>query len=110
MPSPDLVAANFGLPQVLNQPLPTTLASAATMAPTGLVTLVTGAAAIATVTPPQAGIHVLFFVSSAGTWSMTAAGNITTAVAAVVAGEIVMLLWNPATQKYSAGKLTLTSN
>lgn len=110
MPSPDLNAANFGLPQVLNQPLPTTIASAATIAPTGLVTLVTGAAAIATITPPLPGIHVLFLISSGGTFSFTAAGNILTAVAAVVAGEVCVAIFNPNTQKYSVGKLTLTSN
>lgn len=106
MPSPDLVSYDYALPQSKLQPMPTTQASAATMIPTGLITVVSGSTAIVTVTPPQEGAHMLIFVSS-GTWAMTAAGNITTAVAATAAGVMVILIFNPATQKYYAGKLAL---
>lgn len=105
--SPDLSSYDFALPQSTLQPTPTTLASAATMAPTTLVTLVTGAAAIVNITPPQAGIHMLIFISSGGTYTMTAAGNILTAVAASAAGVMTILIYNPVTGKYAAGKLAL---
>ena len=86
--------------------MPTTLASAATVAPTSLITIVSGAAAIVNVTPPLDGAHMLIFVAT-GAWTMTAAGNITTAVAATAAGVITLLVYNPATKKYYAGKLAL---
>ena len=86
--------------------MPTTLASAATIAPTTLITLVSGAVAVVNVTPPLDGAHMLILVST-GTWTMTAAGNITTAVAATAAGVMVLLVYNPATAKYYAGKLAL---
>jgi len=83
--------------------MPTTLASAATIAPTTLITLVSGAVAVVNVTPPLDGAHMLILVST-GTWT---AGNITTAVAATAAGVMVLLVYNPATAKYYAGKLAL---
>jgi hypothetical protein len=106
MPSLDLVSYDFALPQSLLQPMPTTVASATTIAPTTMITLVSGSTAIATVTPPQSGAHMLIFVST-GTWAMTAAGNITTAVAATTVGMPVLLFYNPATAKYYAGKLAI---
>lgn len=104
--SPDLQAANFSFPQSLQQPMPTTLASAATVAPTTLITIVSGTAAIVNVTPPQEGAHILIFVAT-GAWTMTAAGNIATAVGATAAGHITFLIYNPATRKYYAAKATV---
>lgn len=105
--SQDLSSYDFALPQSILQPMPTTLASAATVAPTTLITLITGAVAIVNVTPPQQGAHMLIFISSGGTFTFTAAGNILTAVTAVAAGQVVILIYNPATAKYSVGKLAL---
>jgi len=106
MQSPDLNAANFSVPQSILQPMPTTLASAATIAPTTLITIVSGAAAIVNITPPMEGAHILIFLAT-GAWTMTAAGNIQTAVAAAAAGVVAIAVYNPATKKYSVGKLAL---
>lgn len=102
--SPDLQAANFSLPQSLLQPMPSTLASAATIAPTTLITLISGAAAIVNITPPQEGAHLLIFIPT-GAFTMTAAGNIATAVGAAVVGAPVLAIYNPASRKYYIGKL-----
>jgi hypothetical protein len=106
MLSPDLNAGNFALPQTLLQPMPVTIASAAAIAPTTLLSVISGAVAIVNITPPQEGAHMLIFVSS-GTWAMTAAGNIATAIAATTAGQVVLMFYNPATKKYSGGKLAV---
>lgn len=104
--SPDLKAADFSFPQSLLQPFPATLASAALVAPTTLITLVSGAAAIVNITPPQEGAHILIFLAT-GAWTMTAAGNIATAVAAAAVGNVVILVYNPANKKYYVGKTAL---
>ena len=101
---------DFSTVQSQLQPMPTTLASASVIAPQTFITLITGSTTLDTVTPPLPGIHMLVLVSSGGTWAWSAAGNITTAGAAVVAGEMVVLFFNPNTNKYHAGKLTLTQN
>lgn len=106
MPSPDLMAANFGLPQSMVQPMPTTLASAATIAPTTLITNITGAAAIVNITPPLEAAHMLIFLA-AGAITFTAAGNIQTAVGAAAAGVTILAIYNPATRKYWVGKLAI---
>jgi len=83
-----------------NSPVaPVTLASAATVAPTTFLTVLTGNTGIATITPPVTGGHMLGFVF-AGTAGVLATGNIATAKASVV-GEVMLLVYNPATQKYS---------
>ena len=104
--APSLNSADYSIPQSKLQPQPTTVVAAATITPTGLVTFISGATAIVNVTPPQEGVHVLIFVST-GTWAMTAAGNIATAVAATAAGVAVLLIFDPRTGKYTAGKLAL---
>jgi len=78
---------------------PVTLASAATVAPTTFLTVLTGNTGIATITPPIAGPHMLGFVF-AGTAGVLATGNVATAKASVV-GEVMLLVYNPATAKYS---------
>ena len=106
MPSPDLNAGNFAVPQTANQPLPVTIASAATIAPTTLVSIISGAAAIVNITPPQDGAHILIFLAT-GAFTFTAAGNIQTAVAAAAVGNVIFAVYNPLTKKYWVGKTAL---
>lgn len=77
---------------------PSTVASAATIAPSTGFTVLTGNTAVATITPPVAGPHMLAVVF-AGTAGVTAAGNIAVAKASVV-GEAMLLLYNVSTGKY----------
>lgn len=101
---PDLNFQDFSTVQSALQPLPATIASAATIAPQGFITVVSGAAAIATITPPVTGAHMLCFIPS-GAFTMAATGNIAIAVAAATVGVPILLFYNPATKKYYAGKL-----
>ena len=80
---------------------PVTLASAATIAPTTFLTVLTGNVAITTITPPVSHAHMLA-IQFAGTGGVTAtavAGGILTTTASV-AGQIMLLVYNPATQRY----------
>lgn len=86
-------------------PQPPTVASAATIAPTTFVTIVSGVAAIVNVTPPIDGAHMLVLIPT-GAWTMTAAGNLLTVMAAAAVGQPVILIYNPITKKYANGKLT----
>jgi len=91
------------------QPTPRTIASATTIAPDTFITFVSGVAAIVNITPPVLGAHMLIFIPT-GAWTTTAAGNIVTALAAVVANTPVLFFYNPITGKYTPGKLTLVSS
>lgn len=75
-----------------------TLASAATVAPTTFLTVLTGNTAITAITPPVTTAHMLA-LQFAGTAGITAGNNIATTKASVV-GEIMLLVFNPTTQKY----------
>ena len=78
---------------------PYTLASAATIAPVGFFTVLTGNTAVVTITPVlSTQVHMLA-IQFAGTAGVTAAGNILTATASV-AGQIMLLIYNPSTAKY----------
>jgi hypothetical protein len=75
-----------------------TIVSAATVAPTTFLTILTGNTGIATITPPVPFGHMLAFLF-AGTAGVLATGNIATAKASV-AGECMLLVYNPALAKY----------
>lgn len=75
-----------------------TIASAATIAPTAFLTILTGNVAITTITAPFTIAHMIG-IQFAGTAGITAGNNITTTKASV-AGEVMLLVYNPVTQKY----------
>ena len=75
-----------------------TIASGATVAPTTFLTILTGNTAISTITPPVPFGHMLAFLF-AGTAGVATGGNIQTAKASV-AGEVMLLVYNPAQAKY----------
>ena len=77
---------------------PVTMASAATIAPSTFLTVLTGNTAVATITPPVTHAHMLA-LEFAGVAGVVATGNIKTAKASVV-GEVMLLVFNPVTQKY----------
>ena len=77
---------------------PVTMASANTIAPTGFHTILTGNTVVKTITPPLTGAHMLA-IQFAGVAGVDATGNILT-LKASVAGEVMLLLYNPATAKY----------
>ncbi len=83
------------------QKKPPTLASAATIAPTMFLTMVSGTTAIATVTPPIAdAVHTLVFIFTTTTpTAFTTTGNIA-AVATPTTSLPMILIYNPITAKY----------
>jgi len=73
----DLTAANLAFPQSGAQPAPVTLPSAATIAPTGNPTMVSGTTAIGTITPPIEGAHeVVLIFTNASPAAFTTGGNL----------------------------------
>ena len=77
-----------------------TIASAATIAPTTFLTVLTGNTAITTITPPITQAHMICLVF-AGTAGITAGNNINNTKASV-ASEAMLLVYNPTTAKYVA--------
>ena len=75
------------------------IASAATIAPGLGLTVLTGNVAIATITPPVPGPHMIG-IQFAGTAGVLATGNIAVATASI-AGQVMLLVWNTLAQKYS---------
>jgi len=98
MPIADVDVAQLGTLQGPSSPKPVTLASAATIAPTTFLTVLTGNVAITAITPPVTTGHMLA-IQFAGAAGITAGNNITTTKASV-SGEVMLLVFNPLTQKY----------
>lgn len=80
-------------------PAPAVMASAATIAPQGFLTILTGNVAVVNITPPLSWTHMIA-IQFAGTAGVTAAGNITAATA-TIAAQIMLLIYNPNTKKYA---------
>ena len=103
----DLNFQDFSTVQNINQPMPQTIASAATITPTGMLTLLTGTTNITIITPPVSGAHVLFFVSNAASVFATGGtgdGDIAAQVT-LTANIPAFFVFNPATKTYSGGVL-----
>lgn len=82
------------------QPKPVTIASAATIAPSTFLSFVSGTVAVATVTPPVSGAHLLVFVFTTTTpTAFTTTGNIK-AVATPTQNIPVFLVFNTVENKY----------
>jgi hypothetical protein len=96
----DLLHKNLATVQSNLQPKPVTLAGAATIAPTTFLTFVTGTIAIATITPPVSGSHMLCMIhtdSSPATYLTT--GNVSTAVVPTQ-NLPSFFVYDPSTAKY----------
>lgn len=77
---------------------PITIASANVIAPVGFLTVLTGNTVVKTITPPVDFGHMLA-IQFAGIAGVDATGNILT-LKASVAGEVMLLVYNPLTAKY----------
>lgn len=93
-----LAASDWAAVTPTNSSAPGTMASAATIAPSTFLTVLTGNTAVVTITPPVSHSHMLA-LQFAGTAGVTAAGNILTATASV-AGQVMLLVYNSNTAKY----------
>ncbi len=94
----DLLFQNFSTVQSDKQPLPVTVAAAATIAPVGFITVVAGNTAIATITPPVSGQHMLCIIPGTTT-GFTTGGNISGGTT-TVSGRAYLFVYNPITALY----------
>jgi hypothetical protein len=98
--SGDLSAQNFSTVQTAAQPLPPTIASAATIAPVHKLTFVTGTTQVATITPPVNGyceISLCFTNAAPGAFLTT--GNIQIAYQPVQ-NRPIDLCYDPSSAKW----------
>ncbi len=102
MQSNDLLFQNLSTVQGGNQPKPNTIASTTIVAPSSFLTFISGTTAIATVTPPADGVHLLCFIFTTTTpTAFTTAGNIK-AIATPTLNIPMFLVYNPNEAKYYA--------
>jgi len=94
----DLLFQNISTVQSDKQPLPVTVTAAATIAPTTFITKVTGNTAIATITPPVAGQHMLCIVPGTTT-GFTTGGNVSGGTT-TVASRAYLLVYEPIAATY----------
>jgi hypothetical protein len=97
---PDLSFQNLSTVQSDKQPLPPTIASAATIAPTTKLTFITGAVQVATITPPVSGyceLTLCFTNASPGAFLTT--GNIQIAYQPIQ-NRPIDLCYDPASKKW----------
>lgn len=99
----DLNFQDFSTVQSDKQPTPKTIASAATVTPTGFLSKISGTAAIVNISPPVSGAHMLVFIPLAA-FTFTTAGNIMTAGTAVI-NSPMLLFYDPITAKYFVGEI-----
>jgi hypothetical protein len=93
-----LVESDWALISPTGKSTPVTVASAATIAPTSFLTILTGNVGVATIVPPVTHTHMLA-IQFAGTGGVLATGNILTVTASVV-GQVMLLVYNPSSGKY----------
>lgn len=108
----DLLAAQLATPQSGLSPAPVTIASAASVVPTTLVTFTTGTTQITNITPFVTGSHVLIFISTNAAPGGFATGGATPGALANSITQTqnvpVYLVYDPTTQKYWGGTLKLS--
>lgn len=79
---------------------PTTIASAASIAPVNFLTRITGTTPVTTITPPVSGVHMLAFVWSTGTVSGFGTGGNIAVAKTTVTDVMVFAVYDPRTQLY----------
>jgi len=105
--SKDLLFQNLSTVQGAQQPKPNTIASAATVAPETFLTFISGTVAIATITPPADGSHMLVFVFTTTTpVAFTTTGNVKY-VATPTQNIPMLLFYNPNEGKYYPGEVVV---
>lgn len=96
----DLLSQNFGVAQSDKQPLPVTIASAATIVPVARLTFVTGTVQVANITPPTSGYcEVLLCFTNANPGLFLTTGNIQIAYQPVQNRPILMC-YDPSSAKW----------
>jgi hypothetical protein len=105
MPSNDLGFQQLSTVQGTFAPKPPTIVSAASIAPATFLSFVSGTVAIATITPPEDGAHMLAFIFTTTTpVAFTTTGNIK-AISTPAQNVPVLAIFNPVDAKYYVGVL-----
>lgn len=89
----DLLFQQLSTVQSNQQPTPPTVTAAATIVPTTFITVLTGNTAVATITPPVTGSHMLCIVPGTTT-GFTTGGNISGGTT-TVSGRAYLFCYNP---------------
>ncbi len=89
----DALFQNISSVQSDKQPTPVQATAAATIAPTTFLTVLTGNTAVATITPPVSGSHMLCIVPGTTT-GFTTGGNIVGGTT-TVSGRAYLFVYNP---------------
>lgn len=110
----DLYFQNISTVQSKQQPGPVTVTAAATITPTTFLTIVSGTTAIATITPPVTGTHMLAIVISVTNFSgFLTTGNILVASitnSTMWQNKVNLFVYNPLTAKYHPNYVTHETN
>lgn len=97
----DLLHQNFSTVQSQQQLNPVTMAAATTIAPSTFVTFLTGTTAVATITPPVTGQHMLCLISTdSGTTNATVTTGNINKVTTFVQNKALFMVYDPASAKY----------
>ena len=97
MSSQDTAFQNLSTVQSEQQPTPPTIASTTTIAPSSFITFVSGTTAVATITPPIAGQHMLTLIfTNASPAAFVTTGNLTNTLAPTQ-NVPVLCFYNPNT-------------
>ncbi|TMI87852.1 MAG: hypothetical protein E6H08_18750 [Bacteroidetes bacterium] len=104
----DALFQNFSTVQSNEQPVPNTIAAAATITPLTLITFLTGTTQVVTINPPVTGQHMLVLIFTNGSpGAFTTAGNIKAAYQPIQNLPVV-LFYDPVTALYWGFPGTLT--
>ena len=96
----DLEFQQLSTVQSDQQPTPVRMAAAATVAPTTFITFVSGTTpAIATITPPVSGAHMLIFIFTDAPATFVTTGNVAQAIVPTEDFP-TFLFYDPVTAKY----------
>lgn len=94
----DLLFQNLSTVQSNQQPTPVTMTAAATIAPSTFLTRLSGNTAVATITPPVTGTHMLAIIPGTTT-GFTSTGNVVGGTT-TVANRVYLFVYDPIAAKY----------
>jgi hypothetical protein len=101
MSSQDEFFQNLSTVQSNQQPMPNTLASAATIAPSTFLTKISGTTDIATITPPATGTHMIALVfTNATPPDILTTGNVLVGTTTLTQNVPVFLIYDPVDEVY----------
>lgn len=99
--SNDLYTQNISTVQTVQQPLPVTIASTTTIAPTTFLTFVSGTTNVATITPPVGGAVMIALVfTNASPGSLVTTGNVSVGSTTLVQNRLNLLVYDPSSAKW----------